>query len=247
MFDHARLHELAQRVTAVPGVVGVALGGSRARGDHGPDSDVDLGLYYRPPLDVVALRALAHEVTGVHVEVTEPGAWGPWVDGGAWLSIDGTAVDWIYRDLDRVRSSWKDARAGRLEFHFQVGHPLGVPGFAYAGVGCPRRRPGRPLGGARGPPARGHHLPASPSNRADRPPVGGRIQSGQRPQGRLPCGHGVRGWLPVPKHGAVRPRLARARGAVACQRKGGRRLGRAPRRRARGLHPPRTWSARTPR
>lgn len=46
--------------------------------------------------------------------------------------LDGTAVDWIYRDIDRVQSSWQDARAGRLEFHFQVGHPFGVPGFAYA-------------------------------------------------------------------------------------------------------------------
>jgi predicted nucleotidyltransferase len=133
MLDDARLHEMAQGLTAVPGVVGVVLGGSRARGEHAPDSDVDLGLYYRPPLDVAALRDLAQEVTGAPVAATEPGAWGPWVDGGAWLTIDGTAVDWLYRDLDRVRRSWQDAREGRFAFHAQVGHPLGVPDFAYAG------------------------------------------------------------------------------------------------------------------
>ena len=66
-------------------------------------------------------------------EVTAPGAWGPWVDGGAWLRIDGTAVDWLYRDLDRVRACWRDAQDGRFAFHAQVGHPLGVPDFAYAG------------------------------------------------------------------------------------------------------------------
>jgi hypothetical protein len=55
------------------------------------------------------------------------------VDGGAWLRIDGTPVDWIYRDLDRVRAAWQEARAGRFAFHAQVGHPLGVPDFAYAG------------------------------------------------------------------------------------------------------------------
>lgn len=38
-----------------------------------------------------------------------------------------------YRDLDRVHASWRDARQGRYAFHFQVGHPLGVPDFAYAG------------------------------------------------------------------------------------------------------------------
>ncbi len=124
---------VAERLVQVPGVVGVALGGSRARGDHTPDSDVDVGLYYRPPLDVPALRRLAREVAGPGDDVTEPGQWGPWVDGGGWLRVSGTAVDWIYRDVDRVRASWRDAQAGQFSFHAQVGHPLGVPDFAYVG------------------------------------------------------------------------------------------------------------------
>lgn|SRR3954449_607179 len=128
-----RLVDLADRVAEVPGVVGVTLGGSRARGEHAEDSDVDLGLYYLPPLDVDALGVLAREVAGPDVEVTRPGAWGPWVDGGAWLRIDGTAVDWIYRDLNRVRSCWRTAQRGEFAFHVQVGHPLGVTDFAYAG------------------------------------------------------------------------------------------------------------------
>jgi hypothetical protein len=120
-------------LTAVGGVVGVLLGGSRARGEHTPASDVDLGLYYRPPLDVPALGELAREVSGPGAEVTAPGAWGPWVDGGGWLTVAGTPVDWLYRDLDRVRAAWADAQAGRYAFHAQIGHPLGVPDFAYAG------------------------------------------------------------------------------------------------------------------
>jgi hypothetical protein len=129
----ARLREVCERLVAVPGLLAVALGGSRARGDHTAASDVDLGLYYRPPLDVAALGRLARQVAGPDAEVTAPGQWGPWVDGGGWLRIDGTAVDWIYRDLDRVRRSWDDARQGRFRWHAQVGHPLGVPDFAYAG------------------------------------------------------------------------------------------------------------------
>jgi predicted nucleotidyltransferase len=127
------LQRLAERLVKVAGVEGVTLGGSRARGDHAPDSDVDLGLYYRGPLDVDSLRHLAREMAGPETDVTAPGGWGPWVDGGGWLTIDGTAVDWIYRDLDRVHASWRDAQQGRFEFHFQVGHPLGVPDFAYTG------------------------------------------------------------------------------------------------------------------
>lgn len=129
----AGLRELAGRMVMVPGVVAVVLGGSRARGEHTATSDVDLGLYYRPPLDVGALARLAHQVSGPQAEVTEPGAWGPWVDGGAWLTIDGTAVDWLYRDLDRVHQSWSDAQSGRCLYHVQVGHPFGVPDVAYAG------------------------------------------------------------------------------------------------------------------
>ncbi|MPY29820.1 nucleotidyltransferase domain-containing protein [Streptomyces adustus] len=128
-----RLVEIAERLAEVGGVVGVCLGGSRARGTHSPDSDYDLGLYYRPPLDTAALRLLAAELTGGPVEVTEPGGWGPWVDGGGWLTVDGHHVDWIYRDMDRVHRVWRQCRAGRFEIGAQPGHPLGVYSHAYAG------------------------------------------------------------------------------------------------------------------
>jgi Nucleotidyltransferase domain len=144
MIDDGELTALAERLVEVPGVVAVALGGSRARGDHTPDSDVDLGLYYRPPLDCTALGRLASSIGtpagtplgtslgGPRAEVTEPGAWGPWVDGGGWLRISDTPVDWIYRDLDRTHRSWQDAQAGLYAWHAQAGHPLGIPDFQYA-------------------------------------------------------------------------------------------------------------------
>ncbi|MGS0686939.1 nucleotidyltransferase domain-containing protein [Nakamurella sp. GG22] len=127
------LSAMARRLTAVSGVIGVVLGGSRARGEHTAESDVDLGVYYRPALDVAALQALAVDVSGPDASVTEPGAWGPWVDGGGWLTVDGVAVDWIYRDLDRVAACWADAEEGRYGSHQQIGHPFGVASFSYPG------------------------------------------------------------------------------------------------------------------
>ena len=131
--DVKALTALADRLVAVDGVVAVALGGSRARGTHRPDSDIDLGLYYREGLDVGALRALAAEVADSPVGVTEPGGWGPWVDGGGWLTVEGWRVDWIYRDLGRVERIWNDCQHGRYEVSVQPGHPLGFYSHAYAG------------------------------------------------------------------------------------------------------------------
>ncbi|WAL70589.1 nucleotidyltransferase domain-containing protein [Kitasatospora sp. YST-16] len=128
------LGPVVQRLAGVGGIVGVCLGGSRARGTHTAGSDYDLGLYYRPgQLDTGALREVAAELGGRPVEVTEPGGWGPWVDGGAWLDIGPARVDWIYRDVQRVRHYAAEARHGRYVSGQQPGHPYGVPSYAYVG------------------------------------------------------------------------------------------------------------------
>ncbi|MFI6638012.1 nucleotidyltransferase domain-containing protein [Streptomyces sp. NPDC050504] len=125
--------EMAARLVEVPGVRAVALGGSRARGTHTPESDWDLGLYYRGEVDTAALAALAEEFAGKPVEVNGPGSWGSWVNGGAWLFVDGVQVDWLLRDLDRVERVWADCREGRIEVGTQAGHPLGFWSPAYPG------------------------------------------------------------------------------------------------------------------
>lgn len=42
--DEVFTGEVADRLAALPAVRAVALGGSRAEGTHGPDSDWDLGV-----------------------------------------------------------------------------------------------------------------------------------------------------------------------------------------------------------
>jgi len=122
---------LASRLAALPGAVAVVLGGSRATGTHRPDSDWDLGLYYRGsvrPLDPAGVAALGHDG-----HVSALGEWGPIMNGGAWLTVDGLAVDVLFRDLDVAERRIADAREGRFEVLAQNGYLAGAPTYQYAG------------------------------------------------------------------------------------------------------------------
>jgi len=63
--------------------------------------------------------------------VTGIGGWGPWINGGGWLKVNGVPVDFIYRDLDKVTKIINDCRAGRIETVYQPGHPFGFVSSIY--------------------------------------------------------------------------------------------------------------------
>jgi predicted nucleotidyltransferase len=119
---------IASRLAAIPGVVAVTLGGSRATNTAVEGSDWDFGLYYRgrlDPADVVAL--------GWPGRVFAPGEWGRIVNGGAWLTIDETKVDLIYRDLDEVLRWTEAAEDGRFEIQREVGYVAGIATYVLTG------------------------------------------------------------------------------------------------------------------
>jgi hypothetical protein len=96
--DAAFCDYVAGRLADLPCVQAVSLGGSRAAGNHRPDSDWDFAVYYRGAFAPVHLCSL-----GWSGEVSEIGGWGGGVfNGGAWLTIDGRRTDVHYRDLDDV-------------------------------------------------------------------------------------------------------------------------------------------------
>ncbi|WP_407181647.1 DNA polymerase subunit beta [Bradyrhizobium sp. STM 3562] len=57
--------------------------------------------------------------------MTPIGGWGPWIVGGAWLSIQGRKVDLLYRNVEAVAQVIGDCRAGNISMHYQPGHPHG--------------------------------------------------------------------------------------------------------------------------
>jgi predicted nucleotidyltransferase len=123
-----RMDDFAELLAGIPGVVAVSLGGSRATGTHGGDSDWDFGLYYQGTIDVAAIRSL-----GFPGEVVEPGTWGRLVNGGAWLTVDGARVDLLYRDVDVVKHWTSEAEAGRYERDHVEGYVAGMATYVLAG------------------------------------------------------------------------------------------------------------------
>ncbi|MBV9275512.1 MAG: nucleotidyltransferase domain-containing protein [Verrucomicrobia bacterium] len=129
--------ELVDRLKRLPGIVGIVLGGSRARGTGHSLSDTDLGLYYdgKAPFDTGALdEAVARHDDRKHFGlVTSIGDWGPWINGGGWLRMGGEPVDLLYRDMVKVEAIIDAALTGQVEVAYQPGHPLGFLSSIYAG------------------------------------------------------------------------------------------------------------------
>ena len=100
------LNKISKELDNIPGIVGVVLGGSRARGTHQKKSDIDIGIYYdaQEGFDIGQLNKAAAKLDDEHREnlVTPIGQWGPWVNAGGWLIVNGYHVDFILRDIKRV-------------------------------------------------------------------------------------------------------------------------------------------------
>jgi hypothetical protein len=129
------INTIVEQIKRIDGVNAIVLGGSRARGTHTPKSDIDLCVYYHPvhPLDLIALERVAMEIDDSHRAglVTPIGGWGPWINGGGWLTVQSQAVDFLYRDLKKVESIIDDCLNGQVEMVYQPGHPHGFVSSIY--------------------------------------------------------------------------------------------------------------------
>jgi len=149
---------LSKRLGAISGMKAVVLGGSHARGRAQPGSDIDLGLLYSEaaPFSIQSVRELAEEVNDTagpsprrSGPTNEAGAegfghaggpvvtdfyqWGPWVNGGAWLTIRGQRVDFVYRNIEHLERVIAKAEAGQYEVHYLQQPPFGFFSGTYLG------------------------------------------------------------------------------------------------------------------
>lgn len=127
---------VVRQLAALNGVRAVVLGGSYARGRARPDSDIGLGLFYseRAPFAIERLRELADQLHDTpQPTVTGFYEWGRWVNGGAWLTIEGQRVDLLYRSLEHVERTMSEAEAGTYEVDYWQQPPFGFFSGTYLG------------------------------------------------------------------------------------------------------------------
>lgn len=120
----------------VPGVMAAVLGGSYATGYANDESDLDIGLYYleKNPFDIEKIRAITKHfsVQGSPL-VTDFYEWGPWVNGGAWITTSVGKVDILYRNIDQVQQTITDAINGIWHHNFDQQPPYGFRSVIYLG------------------------------------------------------------------------------------------------------------------
>lgn len=117
----ASVARVAQSLAASAGAQAVVLAGSRASTDVDAGSDWDLTVYYRGAFDLAPLAAFG--------DVHAPGSWGRLMNGGAWLTVDGLAVDVMLRDLAVVEHWTAEARLGSYELDALLGYLAGLPTY----------------------------------------------------------------------------------------------------------------------
>src|SRR5699024_2420677 len=131
------INEISKELKDVPGIIGVVLGGSRARGTNQPTSDIDIGIYYDESVgfDVEEVSKIATKLDDEHREnlVTSLGEWGAWINGGGWIVVQGYHVDLIFRDIKRVSQVIDDCLEGRVSTHYHTGHPHAYLNVMYMG------------------------------------------------------------------------------------------------------------------
>jgi hypothetical protein len=130
------VRDLVARLTQIPGIAAIALGGSYASGAAHPNSDIDLGLYYceTAPFSIDAVRRLADAVNDTpNPTVTDFGGWGKWVNGGAWLTVQGQRVDFIYRNVERLQYWIDESMRGEFTQDYYVQDAYGFRSYIYLG------------------------------------------------------------------------------------------------------------------
>ena len=128
------LDKITKDLQSHDGIIAIVLGGSQALGFATDTSDLDMGIYYseKKPFDIECIKSIAkkYSIDG-NPTVTGFYGWGPWVNGGAWINTVSGKVDFLYRQIEQVRSTIEKAKKGVWENDFDQQPPYGFSSIIY--------------------------------------------------------------------------------------------------------------------
>lgn len=128
------LDRIVAELGVIQGVVAVVLGGSHCIGMADETSDLDIGIYYNPesPFDTDDIKIVASKFsTEENFTATGYYEWGPWVNGGGWINTKSGEVDFIYRNVQQVKSTIDDSRNGVWTNDYEQQPPFGFSSVIY--------------------------------------------------------------------------------------------------------------------
>jgi hypothetical protein len=128
------LNDIVNNLKSIDNVIAIVLGGSYATGNATDTSDIDIGIYYfnDNPFDIGSIKSVAekHAIDN-NPTVTGFYEWGPWVNGGAWIQTASGKVDFLYRNIEQVRSTIEKAQHGEWENSYEQQPPFGFSSVMY--------------------------------------------------------------------------------------------------------------------
>lgn len=132
------LNMVRDALVGMTGIVGLALGGSRAYGTARDDSDIDIGLFF----DITNSRQLINIYNAISLldDRNTKGAsgaseLGSMSDVGRWV-INGQDVDILLRDINKVKKAISDCLVGKVEILHDANRLRGISNAVYAGEVC---------------------------------------------------------------------------------------------------------------
>lgn len=137
-----RIHETKRKtldyiindLKQIENIAAIVLGGSHCIGMAEENSDLDIGLYYHElaPFDIEHIRFVARKYNiDDTLTVTNFYQWGTWVNGGAWINTISGEVDFVYRNIEQVKSTIKKSITGIWENDFEQQPPFGFSSVIY--------------------------------------------------------------------------------------------------------------------
>src|SRR4030095_5862114 len=129
------LQNIVYDLQRIDNIVAIVLGGSYATNSASENSDLDIGIYYseRNPFKIEEIRSIARKYAINDPTVTDFYEWGPWVNGGAWIETASGKVDFLYKNIEQVKSTLEKAERGEWENHFEQQPPFGFSSVFYLG------------------------------------------------------------------------------------------------------------------